>query len=458
MIRFYCCHCGQRISAEDEYANLEGECPRCQGTFVVPGQAIMEGAAAISPAMSEQAAAFEQPEALPPVPSAFAPSPPTLHASPQAAAAFAQPPEPPVNRLPPASRRMEPRQARSLRRWVVATTIAAAVLILLFVVIDERPAFTGGMDPGTLAARALGMLMAAVLIAAGVTLVVAGIAKACGANFARVWGIGYSAAVVMVTLLSLLGQMGSGTMMHRRPRPSSVQLAGMHDSVRGMETDIRTMFESATGPDGLPTPVKVELKPARPPSNDIERLRQIQQGLMNEMAELQNEYLGALETAGLSRLLDPSRVHADEGFAESRKILNELGRTVLAYRKRSIGLVRGSSSRFQGVRFDYISERDAVKGFEDGLTKSLPLLEENWELELAIIDHYTEIIDHLEETRARWGVESGQFAFLQTEDLNRFNEIMGKVDEVSKRQTQIRSGAMESALSKFEKLKVQMPK
>jgi hypothetical protein len=218
------------------------------------------------------------------------------------------------------------------------------------------------------------------------------------------------------------------------------------------------VWERTTGPDGQRMPVRVDLTPTKAPTNDLEKIREIQQSLMTEMAAVQSDYVNALDAAGLSRLLDASRVSEDTGFVESRRMLRELSSVVLAHRERAFSLMKNASSRFKGVSFDYVSEAAAMKGFEEGMANVLPLLEENWNLELAVMNDFGALIDHLELTRRRWSVANGHFAFQLEGDLAGFNEIMDRMDAATARQEEIRKGAFNNALSKFEELKTQMPK
>jgi hypothetical protein len=40
MLKFYCTHCGQRISANEKRAGVTAKCPACQGSVTVPGTPI----------------------------------------------------------------------------------------------------------------------------------------------------------------------------------------------------------------------------------------------------------------------------------------------------------------------------------------------------------------------------------------------------------------------------------
>jgi hypothetical protein len=253
--------------------------------------------------------------------------------------------------------------------------------------------------------------------------------------------------------LSIVGTSMVDSNPWRPAQPTQQEIAAAQAALEGMRADLKTIHDETTGVDGLPVATDIRLQPQRSPTNDIERIRVVQQGLLNDMADLQKDYMAALEEAGLSRLLDAQRVLDDTAFTESYLILRKLRATVQTYRKQAVALISGGADRFAAQKFDYISQSNLRENYAKGVATTLPTLEETWALEMSIIDHFGRLIHHLQETRVNWNVENGQFAFSRTADLNMYNEIMAEVQKDSQRQADLRSASINNAMTKMDDLK-----
>ena len=414
MPKFYCTHCGQHIDAPDELAGSHAACPTCGGEIDVP-------------------ALGEQKQVAPEVPH----QPAKLRRGTKSTAFWS---------------------ARSLK-----ATLGAGGLCLLGTVIRPSTALErmGISDRGfaTILGETLGGVIGAGLIALVIALVIAGIMSAFKKRFTESLSRGYSIGVLVVSGLALFGNFisRSNTPTYSSyPKPSEIQSA--RNTISGLEDDIQSMISESVGPDGLPRKTDLRFDSDTPATDDMGRLRELMQSFFNDMIELQNNYLQALEDDGIDTLLDANRVSRDTDFTESRRTLVRVKRTVADTRSKAGRILADFPERMKDYEFSATSDKKMLEGYQKGLKDALPLFREMWDLEVEAVEHMEDLIDHLEVTRIYWEPDQGMFMFERDRDLERFNAIMGKITKCVDRQTEIREKSLKSATDKIGNLKSMIPK
>ena len=414
MPKFYCTHCGQHIDAPDELAGSHLACPTCGGEIDVP-------------ALEELT--------------------PFIHKAPP------QPTPPPIQ----TKKKTAFWSARSLK-----ATLGAGGLCLLGTLIRPSTAMErmGFSDRGfaTILGETLGAVFAAGLIALVIALVIAGIMSAFKKRFAESLSRSYSIGVLVVAGLALVGNLFSrSNTPSYSSYPKASEIESARNTITGLEDDIQSLIAESVGPDGLPRKTDMRFDSNTPTSDDMGRLRELIQSFFNDMIELQNDYLQALEVDGIDTLLDANRVARDTGFTESRRTLVRVKRTVADTRSKASRILGDFPERIKDYEFSATSDRKMLEGYQKSLKNALPLFKEMWDLEVEAVEHMEDLIDHLEVTRMYWEPDQGMFMFERDRDLERFNSVMGKITNCVDRQTEIREKSLKSATDKIDNLKDMIP-
>jgi hypothetical protein len=217
------------------------------------------------------------------------------------------------------------------------------------------------------------------------------------------------------------------------------------------------MIAEGTGPDGLPKETDFRFEKKGDPADDMAKMRELMQSFFNNMITLQNEYIAALDKDGVNELLDANRVAKDTNSLESKAILERSRKTVLKFRAKADNVVADFPKLLNDYSFDEKSNSEMLSGYKKGVGKALPLLKESWDLEVAVIGHMDDLIEHLEATRSYWIPEDGKFMFERDVDLEKFNAIMAKITACVERQTAIKASTQKSAMEKIGNLKARLP-
>jgi len=301
------------------------------------------------------------------------------------------------------------------------------------------------------------------LIALIIAVLIAGIMSAFKKRFTDSLSRCYSIGVLVVAGLALLGNSILGNSINRSGSPSSsnypnpTEIESARRMVSGLESDIQSMISESVGPDGLPRKTDLQFDNNTPASDEMGRLRELMRSLFNDMIELQNTYLQALEDDGIDTFLDANRMARDTGFTESRARLAKVKRTVADTRLKASGLLVEFPKRMKDYRFSSMSDRKMFEAYQKGLKDALPLFKEMWDLEVESVDHMEDLIDHLEVTRIHWDPDQGMFMFQRDSDLDQFNAIMDSITKCVERQTEIREKSLKSAAEKIGTLKSMIP-
>lgn len=416
---FYCSHCGQHIDADDSLAGASVACPSCSGAIKVP-----EVAEVVSAVVA-----------------------------------------PVIQAVPSHSQKKGSRLWRVLESRPAKATGMAFLIGFGNVLMRPKSQLDGfGVDHrGILSSLAesvgflIGASLMALIISSVIAVVMLAVKRAFVGSLARV----YPVTVVICSLVSVYGLHVGRTSLAVRtsvPAPLGTEGKSAQDVISGLESDMKSLAVESLDRDGLPRTTSLRFDTETPASNDMERMREIMQGFFNDMISIQNEYLAALEVVGIDKLLVPQRVGDDVGFRESYTILAKARRTVQEFRGRVDELVVDYPKKLEMSAMSPDSKKSMTIGFQKGLEKAVPLLKEGWDIEVASVDQMGDLIELLESRREFWKPINGQFIFEADGDLQRFNEIIEKIQVGVKRQTEIRRISAQGAIGTITDLKFKAPK
>jgi len=187
----------------------------------------------------------------------------------------------------------------------------------------------------------------------------------------------------------------------------------------------------------------------KPATTDMERMRDFVQGMVVDLATLQNTYLKELNEVGTDHLLDPNRLAADKDFQETHEMLAKITRIIKDTRVKALKLFEELPRRAGNIGLKEADRVGFQREFEEGFNKLLPLLQESWEIESATADRFAQAVEVLETSRGHWEVKDGKFYFGRTADMQRYNEIMAAMVKAGAREQEIQKKlAADSAKSR----------
>lgn len=239
--------------------------------------------------------------------------------------------------------------------------------------------------------------------------------------------------------------------LNRALKNGSANRAAEQAALSGIKEDTEKVLASMLDENGMPKQTNLQF-PTTKPTNDAERLRLFMQTFFSDMANLQNDYLKELETAGIGTLLAADRVTKDTDFSESSATLAKIRKIVQVYKAKSDSLISGMPERIRNSEFASRTKAELQKGYDEGLARSRPLFKENWNIEESLIEVMAKLLEHLHTTRDQWILQNEQLVFHDQAGADRYNELMQEIDRGVQRQTEIRQQSAKETMEKINKL------
>lgn len=287
----------------------------------------------------------------------------------------------------------------------------------------------------------LGGFVVTFLLALLVAAPIAGLMVLFKKNFLRSLSVSYSIVAILIVANAMIG----ANFVSKNPNSSSFAgISSLNDhfdqrrAADALQKDVESMLEESVGPDGLPRKIESRFVVDSSPKNDSERTVRMMHQYFNEVSDVQNQYIQALEDDGLNSLLDAERLLADENFSESREIIVRAKKSVAKGRAKNDEVLNNFPDRVEKEPLDSKLKKGIIAGFNERLKEIQPLYAELWDLELKSVERLEEMVDHIEATRDQWEVEDGMIVFQKEKDLETFNKILDQINAGAKRQEEIR--------------------
>lgn len=196
------------------------------------------------------------------------------------------------------------------------------------------------------------------------------------------------------------------------------------------------------------------LNSSRQSESDIEKVGRLLKLAAAEKLKLAQEYEEALAEDGLGELLDPDRVYNDKDFSQSMAIADRMLNQIKHFEAKEQQMVfEGLPNHLRSLRLSASSEKEALDSYMKGVEKSLPQRKENWRLERHVLDQFVASLAHLKASRDRWEPQGGYFTFERESDLERFNELMARVDAAVAMQEELQRASLANARAQLDQLK-----
>jgi hypothetical protein len=158
---------------------------------------------------------------------------------------------------------------------------------------------------------------------------------------------------------------------------------------------------------------------------------------MNEMVSLNNNYITELEAISFYELIDGERIRTDSNLSESSFILSRATAIVEKYEQRAEELFRGQRDIIETLNISAAAKREMRAGFERSFQNGLNNVREIYSIEKEIVSVSEDIVIFLDASKSSWSYEEDQFVFSTNKNLEIFNSLHEKINEMVARQGEI---------------------
>lgn len=254
--------------------------------------------------------------------------------------------------------------------------------------------------------------------------------------------------VVIVVILGGLGWLAS----EENAKNKAAQHKEMQQAMRTVNQDMKDIFAQAEDASGIPQVInkKIDTTPtATGESGEAERwIREI----MQQVVQLQNDYIKELNQLGIDLVLDPQQLTAAGGFERS---LNTLRQSRIAAERahlRHQNIITNMGQRIDTLAISDQAKADMHRGFERKMKEKQKDIDRIWELEVEAVDVMSEMVKVLQNSEGRWQYKGNQYVFSQNSDLALFNKHANRLQAIVAEQTQMRKASQQQAMQSMEKL------
>ena len=165
---------------------------------------------------------------------------------------------------------------------------------------------------------------------------------------------------------------------------------------------------------------------------------------LHKTGELRNDFVSELAVIGWDKILDPSRVYNDRGLKETKSMIASARKAMADSLANSRAFMDASVNDIDLLEVDEGKKEDYRASFLKGVVEAKNMFEEHSALDEQIVDEIESLLVFLDKTRKRWNVEDELFVFQKGADQEKFNEMIGNIQDYTQKQLDIRKTASES--------------
>lgn len=224
------------------------------------------------------------------------------------------------------------------------------------------------------------------------------------------------------------------------------QEAKVRSTLESIADQSQAIFEESleVESDGTMAPIEKRFAVPAGASGLMQEMMTIVAEFGNDIVELQNSYLAELESFGLLTFLDANRLSSDEGFVESRYMLQGFNNAYADYKNEYGRIVADFPIRINQLALQEGQKQRMLEGFRGGLEKNKPLTDRIFYLERESLVEFEKIVDFLEQIRTSWYVENGQFLFETDGQVSTYNNFLANIDMYAAEQLEHRKKALQN--------------
>ena len=176
-------------------------------------------------------------------------------------------------------------------------------------------------------------------------------------------------------------------------------------------------------------------------------------GVMNEGISFRNAYENELLEAGFDVLLDADRLHKDANFTRSYEIISESREVMERYHNKSDDFMDRLKYKVESKLLTGNESKDDLKALDQRFYENKEIIKESFLLELNLLQEYESLVKWIASIGDDWEPIQGQFAFHNQEDIEVFNQYISKIQNVSKKDDELRKKTQGRTDESLEKLK-----
>lgn len=337
-------------------------------------------------------------------------------------------------------------------RWQKVCFLIALVISLLYAVISFQQ--KSQQSDSVFAVGAMfGAFSAPWLMSAVVALLTSLILMIFRRPFGKSYYNTFAIAVLTLSVLTMLGNLMSTSLRGRNL--ASIERSNQRDaeSIDDVQENMNEMQDMLYDEDGMPKTTVKRFRVQKNPKTTGQIAAAITNSYYNDMLDLQNGYIAALNEAGIESLLEPSRIIEDEDFSESDEMLKAIAEAAETFSEKQKTMVKGFPNRVAKYKLSASQQRAFMKGAGDGISKAVDVQEKNWSLEKKSIAKMAEMIDVLRSSKGYWELQDGNFAFERDADLERFNKSYSELMLFINEQELLRASTLEDANQRIDTIK-----
>jgi hypothetical protein len=173
---------------------------------------------------------------------------------------------------------------------------------------------------------------------------------------------------------------------------------------------------------------------------------------MNVGAEIQNDYQRELETAGWSTILDPTRLHNDKTFVQSRRILGNAKKAMQRCAARGSAM-QTMRSKIISLNIDSNLKEKMLQSYDRSVKTWQPKRDRIVVLEEGIVGEVENMINFLEAKSDSWTVIKGEMVFQSDQDADKYNAFLGNIQRYATEQERIKKEAVDATKAALGQMK-----
>lgn len=316
------------------------------------------------------------------------------------------------------------------------------------------------------------MFIVSFLIACVIGLVAGGVAVSLKKSFQSSAQVAYGLSVMLLAAIPLVmlfirsGHKGSDSHVAEKTAwasPASFDSPGpkekenVRKSIEVLQDDVRTFFEEGRDENGFPKPLDRKFQENPDPKDIVEKTSAFTRGILNDMAEIQRDYLKAIEASGSSAILDPKKLKGRTGYADARESIRLMYEAIDETEAKTKRLFDEMPEKIKKYGFSRKAEIEILDGIDNGLKKALPDMYKLWGLERDTVNELSKLVELLETGKWIEGAD-GQFIFMRDEDADTFNACLEAMAENTAKQQEMQKRKLNEGMERLDQIKESIPR
>jgi len=237
---------------------------------------------------------------------------------------------------------------------------------------------------------------------------------------------GAVAAIAIAVALLLLVALGFGIRGFQDYRERAAAADAAADATLDrLQEDMQALGEAAGDPL---KPIATIPETGDAPADLVSQGTAIMRRMTNEIIVVRNAYHQRLAEIGVDTLLDPARLKADAGYADSRRKVADCREALAKMRTDALAVLDRVPQFVAESKLAPDEQRGFLKGYETTRAASTGQLEANFALEGQAIDKMEALVEHL--AAAPWENHPDGIMFGSDADAAAYNQLLAELGEI----------------------------